>query len=489
MKESNVFGQGARDFGAAGPGDPWLCRSKHFVTDALLMGPATIENAPLVHTLVFWVYPSIISDLPEDMTICCQWSPNASNAVFDKCSYWLGLVEDENGARFTYKGSWSGHPADYVVVRSDVIQNANTWYRVAAQFGPDGQGGYQMRLGVGSVGSDIDWADPVPFEDYQQNPKDRLHRLNDGSQFQIGGAPEGLMWRGRITHGYYYRAAISDDAINAIVGSDVTAPVGYDTLLTDPPEHADVENLESLWPLDEPSCRYAYDELGNNNMHWAFWSVGAAPISGGYPGIRLVRSSAQHFTCHSVAPEFAGTNVPMTLLMLVKLVRPNTSGQLDGLIGLGYSGSSMPYRMWCHYRAYHRDYNAGWSPASMNATANMYAGADVVTEDVLPQLQGKSDAAQHVLCTVWGPHEASPCSVTLYVDDPLHPATETQSLGDLRSMPFDRFSIGAVHRADQDGILYPMDGYIGMVVVVKKALSSGERLLLMQWMKEAGGLT
>jgi hypothetical protein len=460
------------------------------VTDALLMGPANTQLEPLVHTIVFWAYPHAVTDLPEDMTICCQWSPSPSNPDDHKCSYWLGLVEDQNGARFTYKGSWSGHPADFVLVQSPVITDANTWYRMAAQFGPDGQGGYQMRLGVGAVGSDITWASPVPFEDDQQNPEDRLFRLSDGeaglAPFQIGGAPEGLKWRGRLTHGYYYRAAISDDAVNAIAGSAVPSPVSYDTLLADPPEDADVENLESLWPLDEPSCRYAYDALGANNMHWGFWHIGSAPIAGGFPGVRLTRTSEHYFTCHSVADAFAGTNVPMTLMMLVKLTEPNQSSPaLDGLVGLGKQGSDMPYRMWRHRLAYHRDYDPEWEPTTMSAQATLYEGAEVETEDVLPQTMGSSDAAAHVLCTVWGPHGNWPYSVALYVDDPITPATEAQSLGDLRSIPFDRFSFGGVLR---NTLLYSMTGYIGMVVVVRKALTSGERLLLMQWMKHEAGL-
>lgn len=65
------------------------------------------------------------------------------------------------------------------------------------------------------------------------------------------------------------------------------------------------------------------------------------------------------------------------------------------------------------------------------------------------------------------------------------PATEAQSLDDLRSIPFDRFSFGGVLR---NTLLYSMTGYIGMVVVVRKALTSGERLLLMQWMKHEAGL-
>ncbi len=482
--ENDVFGRGARHFPAAAPGEPWLCRCDVYVTKPLLMGWPEGDSTPRCHTIIFWVYPETVPEAQEERTICCAWT-NAS----DKRSYWLGLVGDQDGAKFTYRASWDGQAEHVVQVQSDPAEvdvEPGKWYRVVAQFDPDGENGPQLRLGVGKgTGTVLEWAD----EAYEH---DRIHGADDDefeNQFQIGGAPNipHRVWDGRITHGYYYKSAISESAINALVGQGVSAPVAFDSL-----SESQTADLESMWALDERSCRYVYDEMGNNNMHWAFWVIGSAPITDGYPGVRLDRSETQHFTCDEVASSFAGTNVPMTLFMVTRLLTPRTSGAVDGLVGLGYSASSMPYRMWCHYRAYHRDYNAAWEPPSLDKTADLYEGSEQETEAVVPQMMGMFDAAAHVLCTVWGPYTDGsgqhPYGVALYVDDPINPATATQDMGDLREMPFNRFTIGAVRRGGDD-VIYPTDGYIGAVAVIKKALTSWERVLMMQWLRNLVGLS
>lgn len=478
-REANVFGRGARRFPGVPPGEPWLCRHKDYVSDPVLMRPEDPQE-PCHHTLVFWVWPDTLPAETEERTICCAWT-----GATDRRSYWLGLVGDETGARFTYRATTHETAQIVVAVQSGIVTD-RTWYRVVAQFAPVGEGEAKLRLWVGD--------DNPPQELVWIETAFPAAQIAHGAKhtFQIGGAPESphRIWRGRMTHGYYYREAISDTAVAALVGQGVDAPVDFDDL--GDTEGADIENLESMWPLDENSGGYVFDELGRNNMHWGHWWLGSAPLNNGYPGIRLVRSGTQFFTCDAVADHFAGKNVPMTLFVLLQAAGPYTPNQADGLVGLGCSSSSMPYRMWTHHGAYHRDYHPTESPVWKSATATLWEGDQYETEAVLPQTMQSGDAAAHVLCTVWraveeGEDPNAGLELELYVDDAVEPATPWQDMDELRSMPFDRFSFGAIRRGGAD-VIYPFDGYIGMVAVVARALDAWERQLMMQWMKIQAGL-
>ncbi len=467
-----MFGRGARRFPGVPPGEPWLCRHEKHVSDPVLM-----NSAPYHHTLIFWVWPDTLPTGTEERTICCAWT-EAGN----RRSYWLGLVCGDNGARFTYRATTDGTQQTEVSVSSDLIKSDRTWYRVVAQFAPVGEQEAKLRLwiGTGDPAEELVWIEAA-------FPAARIAHYEDLT-FQIGGAPESphRIWQGRMTHAYYYREAISDAAVEALVGPGVDAPVDFDDLADT--QGADTDNLESMWPLDEDSGGYVFDELGRNNMHWGHWWLGSAPFNNGYPGIRLVRSATQFFTCDSVAAHFAGTNVPMTLLVLLQAADPYAPNQLDGIVGLGCAYSSMPYRMWTHHGAYHRDYHPTESPVSKSATATLWEGDQYETEAVLPQTMQSGDAAAHVLCTVWrAVNNGAGLELELYVDDAVEPATPVQDMDELRSMPFDRFSFGAIRRGGSD-VIYPFDGYIGMVAVVAKALDAWERQLMMQWMKIQAGL-
>ncbi len=52
---------------------------------------------------------------------------------------------------------------------------------------------------------------------------------------------------------------------------------------------------------------------------------------------------------------------------------------------------------------------------------------------------------------------------------------------------FDRFSFGVIRRLGAE-VFQPFDGYLGMLIVVPRAVSDEERVFLMQWVKHTAGL-
>jgi hypothetical protein len=138
--------------------------------------------------------------------------------------------------------------------------------------------------------------------------------------------------------------------------------------------------------------------------------------------------------------------------------------------------------MWRLTGVYHRDA----SSAHNAAYADLYFPAPAGIEDTTQTTYGGPDQSAHVLCTVWGPKDAY--AVTLYVDDPLNPYEAAHSLdGEVEPITFDRFSFGAIRRSGST-VIYPYDGYIGILIVVPRAVSDEERLFLMQWVKATAGL-
>jgi hypothetical protein len=341
------------------------------------------------------------------MTICCVWQPNTDSPpdpLLDRCSYWLGITPD---GKVTYRASYDGQATHFVAVQTASAVQAGEWYRVVAQFRTV-VGGLELRLGLGAQGATLSWTTAA----YGHSEIFGVGSGTYGRPFHVGGRTSADIWRGRLTHGYYYGEAIADTAIEAIAGI-LDAPIGYADLLTT--QGADTEHLESLWQLDEPSTSYAYDQLGNNNLHWGYWSVGSGPgPSGGFPGIRLVRTleqgvpvDLQYFTCNSLAAQFSGAEKPMTVLMLVKSVNPNTSNHPDGLIGLGHTTNSIQYTMWHKTQVFSRDYRGDYMDANLYQGQETFAEATSTTGPTITV--GANDAAQHVLCCVWG---GSPYSVT-----------------------------------------------------------------------------
>lgn len=59
----------------------------------------------------------------------------------------------------------------------------------------------------------------------------------------------------------------------------------------------------------------------------------------------------------------------------------------------------------------------------------------------------------------------------------------------LASIDVDRLSIGALGRSDAPTHNYPMDGYIGILVVIPAVVTQDERALLMEWMADMGGIS
>ncbi|MCX6362538.1 MAG: hypothetical protein NT029_22320 [Armatimonadetes bacterium] len=53
----------------------------------------------------------------------------------------------------------------------------------------------------------------------------------------------------------------------------------------------------------------------------------------------------------------------------------------------------------------------------------------------------------------------------------------------------DRLSIGALGRSSAPTQNYPMDGYIGILAVIPAVVTQEERVLLMQWMADMGGIS
>jgi len=174
------------------------------------------------------------------------------------------------------------------------------------------------------------------------------------------------------------------------------------------------------------------------------------------------------------------------------------SGQYDTIVAMSGGQNNLAYRMWDTVRAFHRDCrgNPYWGSATLYGTPSR------PIEHTNAQLgYGSIDQSAHVLCTVWGPVDEYDYGVTLYVDDPVtrfeDPVDLTGHWEPLPPLPpttfcqvapitFSRFSIGAVARYSD--VLYPFNGYLGILVVVPRAVSDEERIFLMQWVKATAGL-
>jgi hypothetical protein len=415
------------------------------------------------------------------MTICCVWTPGETcedEPNPHRCAYWLGLTTE---GKFVYKATSNGCPASAVEVESTVSVAPGVWYRVVAQFAAGTQGN-ELRLGVGAGSSGLTWV-TVGFAGAGIFG---VASGETGIPFHVGGWTADYVWRGSMSHGYYYKAALGTTAIDALAGAG-KQPINYVDMAE--AEDVDTANVESVWQLDEPSTQYAYDQLGSNNLHWGYWHVGSAPgPTGGFPGIRLVRTfyqgkptNCQYFTCNALASQFSGVNKPMSVFILMRIVNSEATSDPNGFIGLGNTGSNMPYRMWHNTAAYHRDSSNAY------AQVQLYQGEGDWAEDTNPSgpttyTKWAYDAAAHVLCCTWG---GSPYSVNFYPDGPL--GADTGTMAGVGSVTFNEFSIGAIARATDD-VIFPMDGYIGMVVLVPRVISSVERWSLMEWMKRTAGV-
>jgi len=171
------------------------------------------------------------------------------------------------------------------------------------------------------------------------------------------------------------------------------------------------------------------------------------------------------------------------------------SGQYDTIVAMSGGQNNLAYRMWDTVRAFHRDCrgNPYWG------SATLYGAPSRPIEHTNAQLgYGSIDQSAHVLCTVWGPVDAYDYGVTLYVDDPTTRFEDPVDLAghweppenpvfyEVNPITFGYFSIGAVARYSD--VLYPLDAYLGILVVVPRAVSDDERLFLMQWVKATAGL-
>lgn len=286
-------------------------------------------------------------------------------------------------------------------------------------------------------------------------------------------------WNGRISQAYYFNAALSDAEISSIAGA--AHPIRFDDLDTD---LRDDGRLESCWALDEPSCAMARDLMGNNNLDWGFWWLGCAPgqETAGFPGLEFVSTSNNVLKASStLAGQFSGVNMPLTMLVLSRTNDPNVYGSSDAYLGLGLSTDSVPYRCW-HTRAAYQQYAQG-----VDGNASLYLGYVFTPIDAVDHTIGTPDTAAHVQCLTWtGPN--SPSEAMLHVDDPVLPATPASSAALTQSLTFNRLSIGAIARADGSALVYPFGGHIGMVILVPAVLSQPERILAMHWLRAQAGL-
>ncbi|MBM3495638.1 MAG: hypothetical protein FJX72_15145 [Armatimonadetes bacterium] len=67
------------------------------------------------------------------------------------------------------------------------------------------------------------------------------------------------------------------------------------------------------------------------------------------------------------------------------------------------------------------------------------------------------------------------------------PASSHDLTGSVEPTTFNRFSFGAIRRSGAE-VFHPFDGYLGMLIVVPRAVSDEERVFLMQWVKHTAGL-
>jgi len=487
--EAHVFGRGAREFANIANVESFAMRYQRDVSQELLMGSGK------THTIVFWVYPDIeyLQTATEDMTICGVWGAANHN------HYWLGITPD---GEFVYKVSQYGTDVSASVTASITVGETPAWYRVAARYD-----GTSAAIGVAPVGDDMAW-------ECSEYGGGIYGGLSDpgwhGSSFYVGGSGSGLKFKGQMTHGYYYGVALTDEQVDQLAGEDVHSPVSYDEIMSGTSWEGDLrDELVSCWPLNEPSGAYAYDKAGRNNLHWGFWWEGSmpGPAVDGFPGVLFVRSSdpghLQYLRCDGLAAALCDAtsgpdpNYPHRRMTVIALVKPQSrlvSGQYDTIVAMSGGQNNLAYRMWDTVRAFHRDSrgNPYWG------SATLYGAPSRPIEHTNAQLgYGSIDQSAHVLCTVWGPVDAYDYGVTLYVDDPIEPFEEPVDLtGHSEGSPptfyevdpisFSRFSIGAVARYSD--VLYPFNGYLGILVVVPRAVSDEERLFLMQWVKATAGL-
>ncbi len=476
--EEGVFGHGARRLPALSGPESFFMRRWDRVSDDLQMGDDK------THTLLFWVYfdPAAVT-LP--MTICSIWG-----AANDSRSYWLGVTAD---GKFTYKVSSDGESVAASISAANAPATAG-WYRVAGRYD-----GSTVGIGVAILGSDMTWASAAYATDLFETA---------GPGLYVGGGLNGDRFAGRITAGYYFSSGLDADDVDVLAGAAVEEPIPYSDILTNPLyEGAIRDDLVGCWPLDEPSGGYAYDKCGLNNLHWGFWWQGAGPAPGAatFPAARLRRTgdatptALQYFTCDDLGAVLSDSidpqspNHPHRLMTLIAVVQPETYLQaLEGLVGLGNSSSSWPYRMWETNAAYHRDNS---SPAH-DASAWIYADPTQAPEESPQTSYGGLDTSAHVLCTTWGPAGDLTYALTLYVDDPTAPfepphdmagKTVNDSYVEVDPITFDRFSFGAVRRSGTS-VIYPFDGYIGILIVVPRLVTDEERVYLMQWAKHTARL-
>ncbi len=476
--EEGVFGHGARRLPALAGPESFFMRKPSRVSQELKMGAGKTQ------TLLFWVYfdPASVA-LP--MTICSIWG-----AANDSRSYWLGVTAD---GKFTYEVSSDGESVAASISSANAPATAG-WYRVAGRFD-----GSTVAVGVSVPGAAMDW---------ESEAYAGVVLGTSGPGLFVGGGLNGDRFAGRIAAGYYFSSGLDNDDVDMIAGLDVDVPIGYDEIMTDQAFDGPIrDDLVSCWPLDEPSGQYAYDKCGLNNLHWGFWWQGTAPGPGAatFPGVRLRRTGGQtptdlqYFTCDDLGAVLSDStdpqspNHPHRLMTLIAVVQPETYLQaLEGLVGLGNSSSSWPYRMWETNAAYHRDNS---SPAH-DASAWIYADPTQAPEESAQTAYGGLDTSAHVLCTTWGPAGDLTYALTLYVDDPTAPFEPPHDMAgkivndiyvEVDPITFDRFSFGAVRRSGTS-VIYPFDGYIGILIVVPRLVTDEERVYLMQWAKHTARL-
>jgi|GEM_PF-2494083 len=494
--EAHVFGRGAREFANIANVESFAMRYQRDVSQELLMGSGK------THTIVLWVYPDIeyLQTATEDMTICGIWGAANHN------HYWLGITPD---GEFVYKVSQNGTDVSASVTASITVGETPAWYRVGARYD-----GAHISVGVSVLAenpADMDWED----EDYTAGVSGGPQ---GGSSFYVGGCGSGLKFKGQMTHGYYYGVALTDEQADQLAGEHVVSPVSYDEIMSGTSWEGDLrDELVSCWPLNEPSGGYAYDKAGRNNLHWGFWSEGSAPgpRTDGFPALLFARSSEsghlQYLRCDGLASALSDSasgpdpNYPHRQMTVIALVKPRSHlvpGQYDTLVGLSGGTSNAAYRLWDTIRAFHRDSRSN----PYYASAALYGAPTRPVEHTNEQTEyGGVDESAHVLCTVWAPVDAGEFEldygVTLYVDDPTTrfedpvdltghweplPPEEPTTFYEVNPITFSRFSIGAVARYSD--VLYPLDGYLGILIIVPRAVSDEERLFLMQWVKATAGL-
>ena len=480
--EEHVFGHGARRLPALSGPESFFMRSRDRLSDELQMGDGA------THTLIFWVRfdPTTVS-LP--MAICSNWG-----GALSVHSYWLGVTAD---GKLTYKVSANGSTVAATVSSTSAL-NQTGWYRVAGRYN-----GATIAVGLSYLDddTDMDW-------EYETYTGDVYGTEGTGAGLYVGGGTDGDRFAGHIVAGYYFRSGLDDSDVDLLAGEGVEEPIPYLDILTNPLYEGPIrDDLVSCWPLDEPSGGYAYDKCGVNNLHWGFWWQGAAPGPGApdFPGVRLRRTGGQsptdmqYFVCDDLGAALSDStdpqspNYPHRRMTLIAVVQPETYLQaLEGLVGLGNSSSSGPYRMWETNAAYHRDN----SNPSHDASAWLYADPTQAPEESTQTSYGGLDTSAHVLCTTWGPAGNLPYALTLYVDDPTTPFEPPHDMAgktvnnvyvEVDPITFNRFSFGAVRRAD-GSVLYPFDGYIGILIVVPREVTDEERVALMQWAKHTARL-